>query len=449
TGSHITSCDVKSKTPDVGKKGVDSQQYDQNASSDYTRDNSKISATGEKDILELEESSEQASLNGKNCLHDIPIDNGIENSNKLPMVDIDDQTNIKSNCSGQNISTISGNETEMDKSSMKKDSEMEHGDRSGDYSITNINSNNLSVDVENKELTMEKAGNTVLEIIADREDKTMKVGTIYENTELSSTQENMLLNVLYETTQLGNLFMTELESIQRNGVWNNTISGKLRVILEKYNRSCVKEDKVIRGLQSGETQHRKEILAGECMDNNDLNSDQIEGYSDNASGSDKSCNKESVMVMENSNKEITKQDDETMQRATDLTVIQMTNPNKSFMNDESNVYVRGMEIQSEDMSLNVVLNPGSQLANTNAEEALLTEQTEMAERMDLDQQVSEGYVCYRERNVNDQLGIENSCKCTKSSHGCKSNYDQDRLAVRATVPRSATSGAAASKTIIE
>ena len=69
--------------------------------------------------------------------------------------------------------------------------------------------------------------------------------------------------------------------------------------------------------------------------------------------------------------------------------------------------------------------------------------------MDLDQQVSEGYECYRERNVNDQLGIENGCKCTKFSYGCKSNYDQDRLAVRATVPRSAISGAAASKTIIK
>ncbi len=69
--------------------------------------------------------------------------------------------------------------------------------------------------------------------------------------------------------------------------------------------------------------------------------------------------------------------------------------------------------------------------------------------MDLDQQVSEGYECYRERNVNDQLGIENGWECTEFSHGGKPNYDQDRLAVRATVPRSAISGAAASKTIIK
>ena len=114
-----------------------------------------------------------------------------------------------------------------------------------------------------------------------------------------------------------------------------------------------------------------------------------------------------MMIVNNCNDEITKQDDETMQRATDLTVIQMTNPNKSLMNDESNVYVRGMEIQSEDMSLNVVLNPGSQLANTNAEEALPTEQTEKVTRMDLDQRVSEGYECYQETNANVQLGMEN------------------------------------------
>ena len=39
-GSHITSCDVKSETPDVGKKGSDSQQYVRITSSDYTQDNS-------------------------------------------------------------------------------------------------------------------------------------------------------------------------------------------------------------------------------------------------------------------------------------------------------------------------------------------------------------------------------------------------------------------------
>ena len=47
------------------------------------------------------------------------------------------------------------------------------------------------------------------------------------------------------------------------------------------------------GFQSGETQHRKEILAGECTDKcKDLNSDQIEGYNECASSSDNSPKKE-------------------------------------------------------------------------------------------------------------------------------------------------------------
>ena len=65
------------------------------------------------------------------------------------------------------------------------------------------------------------------------------------------------------------------------------------------------------------------------------------------------------------------------------------------------------EIQSEDMSLSVVSKPGSQLAHINAEKAVPTEQTEIAEQMDLDQRVSEGYECYRENNANVQLGMEN------------------------------------------
>ena len=75
------------------------------------------------------------------------------------MTDNDDRKDIQVNRNVQNISTISVKEMAMEKRSMKKDSEMEHGDRSGDYSITDINSNNLSVDVGKKdvELTMERA----------------------------------------------------------------------------------------------------------------------------------------------------------------------------------------------------------------------------------------------------------------------------------------------------
>ena len=63
-------------------------------------------------------------------------------------------------------------------------------------------------------------------------------------------------------------------------------------------------------------------------------------------------------------------------------------------------------IQSEDMSLSVVSNPGSQL-EINAEAALPTEQTEKMTTMDLDQKISEGYECCRENDANVQLGIEN------------------------------------------
>ena len=170
-----------------------------------------------------------------------------------------------------------------------------------------------------------------------------------------------------------------------------------------------------------------------------MNSDQTNGYSECASSSDNSCNEESMMIVNNDNEENIKQVDKTMQRFTDLMDIQMSNPDKSLVNGKWNMNVRGLEVQSEDTSLKVVFNPGSQLANINAEinaeKALTTEQTETAERMDLDQQESKGYECDRERNVNDQLGIKNGCECTEFSHGCKSNYDQDRLAVRATFPR--------------
>ena len=196
-----------------------------------------ISETGKNNVLEIGEISEQASLNGNTYLHDNGnINNGnIESSKKLPMVNIDDQQNIQVNRSGHNIGAVNVKEMAMEKRSMKKGSEMEHGDRSADYSITDDNSNNLSFDVGNKdvELSMEKAVNTVLKIKAEINDTTLKVVAIYEKTKLSNTQENLLLTVLDKTIQLGKLFMTELDSVQRNGVWNNTISDKLRKVLEE------------------------------------------------------------------------------------------------------------------------------------------------------------------------------------------------------------------------
>ena len=56
-----------------------------------------------------------------------------------------------------------------------------------------------------------------------------------------------------------------------------------------------------------------------------------------------------------------------------LTDIQLSNPDKSLVNGKWNVNIRGMEIQSEDMSLSVVSNPESQLANINADKALPTD----------------------------------------------------------------------------
>ena len=59
---------------------------------------------------------------------------------------------------------------------------------------------------------------------------------------MSSTQVNLLINVLDETTQLGNILMTELESVLRDGVWHTKISEKLRKVFNEYEWSCMKED---------------------------------------------------------------------------------------------------------------------------------------------------------------------------------------------------------------
>ena len=244
-------------------------------------------------------------------------------------------------------------------------------------------------------MTNEQAMTMASKIETGTKDTTLKVFALCEMTNLSNTKKNLLFTVFHRTIKLGKLCMMALDSVQRNG---NKTSGKLHMILEDYKRSGVEINNVIYGLQE-ETQHRKEILAGECMDKKDLISDQIKGYSENAS------NKESAMVMKNDN-DNAKREHESMQGATDYKYAEDDKANMNEYGEDMQSENTNLCVQSEDMSLSVVSNPGSQL-EINAETALPIEQTEKMTRMDLDQRVSEGYEGYRENNANVQLGIEN------------------------------------------
>ena len=348
----------------------------------------KVSENGNDNTSVIGNISSQQTLNGNTYLQDnVDMDNGTY---------IYDQTNIQSICSDQNTDS----ETAMEKKSAKKDSGLEHGDRSGDYPIFDSHSNNMSFDVGKRdlELTKEQAVTMVSKINTRLEDTTLKVTSLFENNKLSTVQQSLLITVVDETSQQGEFFISELNSVQRNGVWNNAISVKLRMILEEYERSYVEETTVINGLQKEtQTQHRKEILAGECMDKTDLISDQIKGYGKNAS------NKESAMVNENDN---AKREHESMRGATDYKYLEDDKANVSEYGKDMQSENTSLCVQSEDMSLSVVSNPGSQL-EINAEAALPTEQTEKMTTMDLDQKISEGYECHRENDAIVQLGIEN------------------------------------------
>ena len=252
------------------------------------------------------------------------------------------------------------------------------GDAPGNPVMDKLNSNYLSVhagktsmtDLTEQEFTMNKAIDVSKEMHGKMQEIDLKMDEmdeIFGNIELNDTQMNQLeaLNDAYrKTDELVDSFVTELDSAERNGVWNMEIVRKVMNLLEEFNMGIMDVKGILRGLKFEQTQHRKEILVGECSVFNDQSNDPIDGYGECPSiGDVKSNGKE-------------------------------TYKSGTLVRNICNGRDMDTKPEEEDMSLDVISNPGTQLVNINNKMALTAELTEMAGRKEVDQEDMQGKLGY-------------------------------------------------------
>ena len=161
------------------------------------------------------------------------------------------------------------------------------------------------------------------------------------------------------------------------------ISCKLLNLLEEYKIVSTDVNGILRGLKFEETQHRKEILVGECSVLNDQSNGPIDDYGECPSIGDEKSYKSGILVR-----------------------------------NICNTIGCDMDIKpkEEDMSLNVIPNPENQLMSINDKMALTAELTEMAGRQELDQEDMQGEMGY------DDFDMKIS-KTTKSIQFTNSNQN--------------------------